>query len=45
MTFYRANPYYEYFNVDTMEQLEQCFIRVNEEMAQLDTTEEFQLAS
>lgn len=43
--FEKANPYYEYFNVYSMEQLEQCFMQVNEEMAQLNSTEEFELAS
>ncbi|MER1987537.1 MAG: hypothetical protein ABS949_10100 [Solibacillus sp.] len=45
MTFQEKNPYYEYFNVTSIEQLEQCFIQVNEEMAQLNTTEEFEMAS
>lgn len=45
MTFQKTNPYYEYFEVNSIEQLEQCFIQVNEEMAQLNTTEEFELAS
>ena len=41
MTFKTSNPYFEFYNVKSVDELRECFKQVNIEMEQLNCTKEY----